>query len=185
MNMLASRAQLRASFLRWALFLVPLCLLLGFVSATVGPGAETAWFKSLVKPDIFPEPKWFGIVWTVLYVMIGLATAMIAAAWGARGRVAALWLFAIHFALNLAWTPVFFGLQEMTVALGVVVALIITLLLLIHRFWSIRKAAGLLLLPYLGWACFAAWLNYEFVRLNPEGGNFNAGEAVERVRIGD
>ena len=77
MNMLASRGQLRASFLRWALFTVPLCVLLGFLSGQLG-SPDTAWFQSLVKPGIYPEPKWFGIVWTILYVMIGFALALVA-----------------------------------------------------------------------------------------------------------
>ena len=117
MNMLASRGQLRASFLRWALFTVPLCVLLGFLSGQLG-SPDTAWFQSLVKPGIYPEPKWFGIVWTILYVMIGFALALVASAWGARGRTAALWVFAVHFALNLAWSYVFFGAQQISGALA-------------------------------------------------------------------
>ena len=63
MNRLASPAQLRASFLRWALFTVPLVLLLGFLSGRLGGDASSAWFQSLGKPAIFPPPQWFGIVW--------------------------------------------------------------------------------------------------------------------------
>ena len=62
-----------------------LVFLLGFLSGMVG-SPDSAWFQSLEKPAIYPEPKWFGIIWSVLYVMIGLAVAMVAAAWGARGR---------------------------------------------------------------------------------------------------
>ncbi len=184
MNMLASRGQLRASFLRWALFLVPLCVLLGFLSGVVGPGPDSAWFQSLNKPSIYPEPKWFGIVWTVLYIMIGLATALVAASWGAKGRGVALGLFAVHFTLNLAWTPVFFGLQRMDIALGVIILIVLSLLVVIARYWKIRRMAGLLLLPYLAWVCFATLLNYEFLRLNPDAGT-GSGNAVERVRIGN
>ena len=185
MNMLASRGQLRASFIRWALFLVPLCVLLGFFSGMVGPGPGSAWFQALVKPDIYPEPKWFGIVWTILYIMIGLAAALVAASWGARGRGLALTVFALHFALNLAWTPTFFGLQQMSVALGVITVMVLSLLVVILLFWRIRKLAGLLLLPYLAWICFATLLNYEFLRLNPDADGGSQGEAVERVRIGN
>ena len=85
MNMLASRGQLRASFIRWALFTVPLCVLLGFVAGQLG-GPDTAWFQQLEKPGIYPEPKWFGIVWTILYVMIGLSVAIVASAWGANSE---------------------------------------------------------------------------------------------------
>ena len=184
MNMLASRSQLRASFVRWALFLVPLCVLLGFLSGVVGQGSDSPWFQSLQKPTIYPDPKWFGIVWTILYVLIGLSTAMVAASWGARGRTAALWLFAVHFALNLTWTPVFFGLQQMDLALGLLIAIVLSLLLVMARYWKIRKVAALLLVPYLAWVCFATVLNYEFVSLNPNASSAG-GSALERVRIGN
>ncbi|MFK4002592.1 TspO/MBR family protein [Qipengyuania sp. NPDC077563] len=185
MNMLASHAQLRASFLRWSLFLVPLCVLLGFVSGQIGPGADSAWFQALEKPPIFPEPKWFAIVWSILFVMIGLSVALVAAAWGARGRKAALWVFAVHFALTLAWTPTFFAAQQITAALVVIGLIVLTLLAVIALFWKVRRAAALLLLPYLAWVCFAALLNYQFLRLNPEADGAGGGDAIERVRIGN
>ena len=185
MDMLASRGQLRASFTRWALFLVPLCVLLGFFSGQVGAGPGSAWFQALVKPDIFPEPKWFGIVWTILYIMIALSVALIASAWGARGRTVALSVFAVHFALNLAWTPTFFALQQITAALFVIVAIVLSLLVVLALFWKIRRLAAVLLLPYLAWVCFATLLNYEFLRLNPDADGGRMGDPVERVSIGD
>ena len=185
MNTLASRGQLRASFIRWALFTVPLVFLLGFLSGMVG-SPDSAWFQSLEKPAIYPEPKWFGIVWSVLYVMIGLAVAMVASAWGARGRTAALWMFAAHFVLNLVWTPVFFGAQQIMGALVVIALMVVTLIAVIALFWKVRKAAGLLLLPYLAWVLFAGLLNFQFLQLNPDGGAAaSESGAVERVRIGN
>lgn len=185
MNMLASRGQLRASFIRWALFLVPLIVLLGFVAGQLGPGPESAWFQALEKPSIFPEPKWFGIVWSILYVMIGLSVAMVASAWGARGRTAALIAFAVHFLLNLAWSPIFFGMQQMTAALVIIGLMIVSLVVVIALFWKVRRFAAFLLLPYLAWVCFATLLNYEFLQLNPDADGGSSGEAVERVRIGN
>ncbi|MCP2016059.1 MAG: tryptophan-rich sensory protein [Erythrobacter sp.] len=182
MNMLASRGQLRASFIRWALFTVPLCVLLGFVAGQLG-GPDTAWFQQLEKPGIYPEPKWFGIVWTILYVMIGLSVAIVASAWGARGRTAALWVFAVHFALNLSWSYVFFGAQQISGALMLLGAIVVTLLVVIALFWRVRRLAALLLLPYLAWVCFATALNYQFLQLNPDADGGYAEGAVERVRI--
>ena len=187
MNQLASAGQLRASFVRWALFTVPLCVLLGFLSGQAG-GPDSLWFQSLEKPSIYPPPATFGIVWTILYVMIGLSLALICAAWGARGRVAALVVFAVHFALNLAWTPVFFGAQMLTGGLVVIVAVVVTLSVVTRLFWKIRPLAGALLLPYLAWELFAAVLNWRFLVLNPEadGGLSGADETrPERVRIAD
>ena len=182
MNMLASRGQLRASFIRWALFLVPLCVLLGFLSGMLG-SPDTSWFQGLVKPGIYPEPKWFGIVWTILYVMIGFALALVASAWGARGRTAALWVFAVHFALNLAWSYVFFGAQQISGALALLVAIVLTLLVVIALFWRVRRLAAVLLLPYLAWVLFAMVLNYQFLQLNPQADGGTPEGAVERVRI--
>ena len=182
--MLASRGQLRASFIRWALFTVPLCVLLGFLAGRLG-SPDTAWFAALAKPDIYPEPKWFGIVWTILYIMIGLAVAVVASAWGARGRSTALWVFAIHFLLNLSWSYVFFGAQQITGGLIVLALIVLTLLAVIALFWRVRKLAGALLLPYLAWVLFASVLNYQFLQLNPDADGGDANGAVERVRIGN
>ena len=78
MNRLASPTQLRASFLRWSLFVVPAVMLLGFLSGQVaGSTAESPWFISLEKPATFPPPATFGIVWSMLYFMMGVAFALV------------------------------------------------------------------------------------------------------------
>lgn len=182
MTFLASKAQLRASFLRWALFLVPLTVLLGFLAGQLG-GPDTAWFQNLTKPSIFPPPAAFGIVWTILYVMIGISVALVASAWGARGRGLALVLFAIHFALNLAWTPTFFGGQNITGGLIVIGLVAVTLVIVIWAFWRVRRAAGLLLLPYLAWVLFATALNYQFLVENPDGGDQSDAAAAQRIEL--
>src|SRR5687768_14819499 len=95
MNRLASPAQLRASFVRWALFLVPAVMLLGFLSGRFGSQAQDPWFLALEKPAIFPPPAIFGVVWPILYVLMGFAAAMICAAWGSRYRLPAILAFKI------------------------------------------------------------------------------------------
>ncbi|MBD3730502.1 MAG: tryptophan-rich sensory protein [Sphingomonadales bacterium] len=180
MTALASQGQLRASIIRWSLFTVPLCLLLGFLSGMVaGSGPGNAWFDGLVKPAIYPPPATFGIVWSILYVMMGFALALVCAAWGARGRTAAIVAFAVQFAINLAWSPVFFALHQITAALVVIGVLALTVVL----FWRVRRAAGLLLLPYLAWVLFASALNWQFLQANP-GADGSSGEAaVQRYEI--
>lgn len=184
MSTLASKGQLRASFIRWALFTVPACLLLGFLSGQFGGGPGSLWFQSLTKPSIFPAPMWFGIVWTILFTLEGLALALVCAAWGARGRSAAIAIFGVQFFAALAWTPVFFGLHQMTYALillGVVIVLVVTTIAL---FWRVRKLAAAMLVPYLIWICFAALLNFEFLRLNPDAdGVDDPTRAVQRFEI--
>jgi translocator protein len=182
MNVLASKEQLRASFVRWALFLVPLVLLLGFAAGRVA-GPDTVWFQNLVKPAIYPPPAVFGIVWSALYVMIGLALALVASAWGAPGRGVAIAGFAVHFVGNLAWTSVFFGMQDITGGLMVLGYAVVTLLIVLVLFWRVRRAAALLLIPYLAWASFATLLNYQFMAENPDGGQQGASGAVQRVKL--
>lgn len=186
MNMLASRGQLRASFLRWALFIVPLVVLLGYFSGQVaGTGPGNPWFDALAKPSIYPPPATFGIVWTILYIMMGLALAMVCAAWGARGRKAAISAFVVQFLFNLAWAPIFFAAHQMTAALVVIVVLALGIVVTIALFWRVRRAAALFMLPYLAWVIFAGVLNYEFLRLNPQADGAEGPGAVERVRIGN
>lgn len=180
MNILASKAQLRASFLRWALFLVPLVLLIGFVAGQVG-GPDTAWFAGLAKPSIYPPPAAFGIVWSILFVLIGLALALVASAWGAAGRGMALAVFAVQFLVAQSWTTVFFGMQDMQSALYVIAASVVLLLIALALIWRVRRVAGMLLLPYLAWLCFAGALNYQFIMANPDGGP--RGDSGAEIRI--
>lgn len=184
MTALASRGQLRASFLRWALFTVPLVLLLGFFSGQLGGDAQSMWFQSLVKPSIFPPPMWFGIVWSILYAMMGFALALVCAAWGARSRGLAIGFFVVQLLVNLSWSPVFFGLHDIRAALIVIVVLDVLVLITIALFWRIRWLAGALLLPYFAWILFATVLNWQFLELNPTGGIEEADSgAVERYEF--
>ncbi len=187
MNFLASRKQLRASLIRWSLVCVPLCMLLGFLSGQLsGSSAGDPWFDALAKPAMYPPPATFGIVWSILYAMMGFALALVGSAWGARGRLAAIVIFAAQLLVNLAWSPVFFGAHQITAGLIVIAVLDILVLVTIVAFWRVRKVAGALLLPYLAWVLFATALNYEFLRLNPQAdGVESASGASARVRIGD
>lgn len=184
MTILASRAQLRASFFRWALFLVPVVLLLGFLSgAASGSGAENPWFAALEKPAIYPPPAAFGIVWSILYVLMGIAAALVAAAWGARWRTSALVLFGLQLGLNLAWSPVFFGMHQIQAALVLIGVIDVAVLVTLVLFWKVRWQAGVLLLPYLAWVCFATVLNWQFLELNPQADGTEVSGAVQRIEL--
>ncbi|MCK9543631.1 MAG: tryptophan-rich sensory protein [Novosphingobium sp.] len=184
MSELASTRQLRAGLLRWVLFLVPGILLLGYLSgvaANSGPG--NPWFASLDKPPLYPPPEVFGVVWTVLYILMGLALAIVATARGARGRGLAAGAFLVQLALNLAWSPVFFGAHQMTAALWLLVALDVMVLVTTILFFRVRLAAGLLMLPVLGWVLFATVLNWQFIEANPGADGAEVSGAVTRVAI--
>ena len=184
MTLIASSDQLRTSLVRWALVLVPLLVLLGFLSgqaAQSGPG--NPWFDALVKPGAFPPPATFGIVWTVLYVLMGIALAMICAARGARGRGPAVIAFAVQFVLNLAWSPVFFGAHQITGGLIVIGILDVAVIVTIGLFARVRPIAAWLLVPYLVWICFATYLNFAFLQANSALDGAEGPQAVERFEI--
>ena len=184
MNMIASSGQLRASYIRWALFLVPAIVLLGILSgqfADSGPG--NPWFAALTKPSIYPPPAMFGIVWTVLYALMGFALAMVITARGARGRGAAVIAFVVQLALNLAWSPVFFAAHQLTWALVLLCAIDFAVIVTIVLFWRVRAFAAILLLPYLAWILFATYLNYEFRASNPALDGVNVSGAVQRYEF--
>ncbi len=156
------------SFLRYALVTVPAVLLLGTLSGSLsGAGRDNAWFAALAKPDFMP-PGWaFGAAWTALYILLGLALAMVLHARGAIGRERALMLFGLQLALNLAWSPVFFALHRLSLALSLIAAMIVVAVVMIVLVRRIRPLAAALLLPYLAWLIFAAALNFQIVALNP------------------
>ncbi|MGE0774189.1 MAG: TspO/MBR family protein [Sphingomonadaceae bacterium] len=184
MGQIASSSQLRMSFLRWALFTVPLIVLLGVASGELsGSGYGNEWFAALLKPEFMPPGWMFGVAWTLLYVLIGLALAMILGARGARGRGVALIFFMVQMILNLLWSPLFFAAHQVTGALIVIVLLFVAALATTIQFGRIRRAAGLLLLPYLAWLIFAAVLNYEIMRLNPGAETLVPGTGTTQIEL--
>jgi translocator protein len=169
MTGIASRSQLRLSFLRYALVTVPLVLLLGTVSGRIAnSGYGNPWFDALTKPAFMPPGWMFGLVWTLLYIMLGLALAMILHARGARRRGLVLGLFILQLLLNYCWSPIFFAYHRLDLALIVVAAMIVLTIALIGLIWRIRPFAAALLVPYLVWLGFAAALTFEIGRLNPD-----------------
>ncbi len=168
MTELASPGQLRAALLRWTLFLSPLLLMLGFFSgAAAGSGEGNVWFFGLTKPAIYPPAATFGLVWSILYLLMGLALAMVITARGASGRGLAIALFALQFVLNLAWSPVFFGMENIPAALLLLLGIDLAVVLTLWAFHRIRPLAAGLLVPYLAWVLFATWLNWQFLVSNP------------------
>ncbi|TPG47017.1 TspO/MBR family protein [Sphingomonas glacialis] len=168
MREIASQQQLRLAFLRWAAVTVPLILLLGFSAARLAPaGSQNAWYAALIKPQLTP-PDWvFPVAWTTIYILLGLALAMILHARGARLRTLALVLFAVQLVVNLTWSPVFFGMHQVAVALGIVTLMAALTLAMAVVFARIRPLAAVLLVPYLAWLVVAFYLNYAIMDLNP------------------
>lgn len=168
MHEIASRSQLRWSFLRWAFVTVPFVVLLGLTSGMLVPsGSENSWYVALQKPAGTP-PGWaFPVAWTTLYIMLGLALTIILNARGSRMRGPATTLFALQLMVNLAWTPVFFGLHKVGLAFWMIVAMLLLSIATTFLFARIRKSAAWLMVPYMVWISYAGCLTWGIDRLNP------------------
>lgn len=140
---------------------------LGITSGLLTASSIPTWFASLERPPGNP-PNWvFGPVWTLLYGMIGAAWALI---WHLGnenpGRTSALAWFAVQLALNLVWTPIFFGGHQIAAALAVILALLVAIGVTINRFRRLDRLAAVLLAPYFCWVAYATYLNAGYLVLN-------------------
>ena len=122
------------------------------------------WYAALTKP-LWNPPTWiFGPAWTLLYALMAIAAWLI---WKHDGWRRPLRLYFVQLLLNAAWTPIFFGAHQLGWALVEIVALWIAILLTLLNFHRANKTAGWLLVPYLAWVTFAAFLNFTLWRMNP------------------
>lgn len=136
-----------------------------FGSLTVGD-AFTKWYPSLNKP-VFTPPGWiFGPVWTILYLMMGIALYLVWRDGVKRDIRVAVPIFIIQLVLNALWSFIFFGLKAPGAALVEIVVLWMAIVLTVAAFFRISRTAGLLLIPYWLWVTFAVALNFSIWMLN-------------------
>jgi tryptophan-rich sensory protein len=146
---------------------IAIALAAGGVGGFATASSVTTWYATLNKPAFNPPNAVFGPVWTALYVLMALAAWRVWRAGPAAGRRrAALWLYAIQLALNLAWSLIFFGLRQPGPAFAEVILLWAAIAATTVLFWRIDRPAGLMMLPYIAWVSFAALLNFAVWRLN-------------------
>ncbi len=141
-----------------------------FLVAFVGGLSSTAgvdgWYAAADKPPWTP-PNWlFGPVWTVLYTAMAVAAWLVWRRWGWRDARPALLLYSGQLVLNAIWTPLFFGAEQLWLALAVIVALDVVLVLTVIAFFRRHRLAGALMVPYLAWAVYATTLNGGVAVLN-------------------
>ena len=137
--------------------------LTGIIGSFFTVSAIPTWYTTLVKPSFSP-PNWlFGPVWVTLYFLMGISIYLI---WQKVGKTKDFWLFWTHLFFNAIWTMVFFGLRNPGLALINIVILLCLIVVLIIRFWKIKKTSAYLLMPYLLWVSFATYLNWAIWRLN-------------------
>jgi tryptophan-rich sensory protein len=152
------------------LIVVVTCLAIGYFSGMATQSSIKTWFPTLIKPSFNP-PNWvFAPVWSMLYIMMGIAAGMV---WNRLEYTMdkelvkkSLVFFAIQLGLNALWSVLFFGLRNPMLALIEIVLLWLMIYETYIKFGKIDKIAGYLFLPYLAWVSFATVLNASIWWLN-------------------
>lgn len=140
-------------------------LAIGGLSALLSGGMEN--FKNLNKPPLSPPGWLFPLVWTILYLMMGFASYLV---YNAKAptykKNSALLFYAVQLFFNFFWSIFFFRFEAYLFAFFWLLALWVLIITTIFKFWKIRKSAGILMLPYLLWVTFAAYLNLSIYLIN-------------------
>ena len=149
------------------LICIIVCQLAGVIGALSMRASVSTWYSALIKP-FFNPPSWvFAPAWTILYTLMGVAAFII---WRKGLQLPevryALLVFSIQLILNMIWTPAFFGLRSPLAGFIVIIMLWIAILITILSFYSVSRAAAILLIPYIIWVSFAAVLNGSILYLN-------------------
>jgi len=141
-------------------FILPLLVILTAVIGSIANININAdgWYEELVKSPLNPPGYVFGIVWPILYLLMGIVSFLAAEK---------IWkLFIIQLALNAAWSWIFFYYQLPIIALLDIALLILVNAMILNNLKSFSRALFLLYLPYMLWLCFAAFLNISIIYLN-------------------
>lgn len=141
-------------------------LAVGGVAALI-TGGGMADYQNLVRPPLSPPGWLFPVVWSILYLLMGYASYRVATSDANPEEIRkALILYAIQLSLNFLWPIFFFGLEWRLIAFFILLALWVAILLTMRAFSAIDETAGDLLLPYIIWVTFAAYLNLATYFLN-------------------
>jgi benzodiazapine receptor len=146
-------------------------LLLAFAAAAIGgfASAQARTFYGHLNQPGWAPPGWlFGPVWSVLYLLMGVAAWLVWRRRAASGVIAALGFFVVQLAANALWSWLFFAWHRGALAFADIVLLWLLIAITLVMFWRVRPLAAALLLPYLAWVSFAALLCYATWQLNPQ-----------------
>lgn len=136
---------------------VAVSLSVGIMSALLSMSGMRA-YADMYKPPLSP-PGWvFPIVWTILYVLMGIAAFLVFQSVGEDKKLA-LTLYVIQLFLNFGWSIIFFDLKAYFFAFAWLLFLWLFIYLTMKQFRQLNKTAGILMLPYLAWVAFAGYLN--------------------------
>ena len=141
-------------------------LLVGGLSALLTMGSMDI-YSSIIRPPLSPPAIVFPIVWTVLYILMGIGSAMIYNSDATEDeKKNALTVYAIQLIINFFWSIIFFNLRAYLFSFILLVVLWILVLVMILKFAKINKTAAILQIPYLLWLTFAGYLSLMIYILN-------------------
>jgi tryptophan-rich sensory protein len=141
-------------------------LLVGIVSGFLTRGGVEQFKTDTIKP-VFSPPDWlFPVVWTILYILMGISSYIIDIKVTTNDKRTATVLYYLQLAFNFFWSFIFFNFQAYLPAFVWIIILWVLIIATTIEFYKIDKAAGILMVPYLIWVTFAAVLNFSIYLLN-------------------
>jgi tryptophan-rich sensory protein len=147
-----------------SLFLI---LFTTFIASAIGGFTTTSfkepWYSQIILPNFNPPSEVFAPVWTILYIMMSIAIWKI---WINSFNIKILKLYFIHLFFNSTWSIVFFGFHQIGLALINLVIILIFIILLMRKYFSIDKTSFYLMVPYFIWSSYALILNSSIFLLN-------------------
>ena len=139
-------------------------LLVGFLSSILS-GDISGFYETLTKPALAPPGVIFGIVWPILYILMGIAYYLIKKKNSFRDVDASFWHYTQLF-FNFFWSIIFFRFESLWFSFFWLVLLFVSIIITFIKFKSINKTSAYLLIPYILWVIFAGYLNLSFAILN-------------------
>lgn len=146
---------------------IAVCQLAGVIGSIFTIPNIPTWYAGLMKPSFAPPGSLIGIVWLILYALMGIALYLV---WkkgmkkqNVKESIAA---FGTQLILNTAWSFLFFGMRSPLYGLICIIAMWIAIVYTMLKFWKVSKNAFYLMVPYLAWVTFAGALNFLIWRMN-------------------
>lgn len=144
-----------------------------FILSALGVGAISALitmnnmdiYSKINVPPLSPPGFLFPIVWTVLYILMGVSAGIIYNSNSSK-KDDALFIYGASLVLNFFWSIFFFNLQNFIFAFIIILALLFSIVLTVIKYYKINKLASLLQIPYILWVTFATYLNFAIILLN-------------------
>ena len=122
-------------------------------------------YDKINTPPLSPPGWLFPVVWAILFIVMGVSSAMIFTSKSSK-KDDALFIYAVSLVLNFSWSIFFFNMQSFILSFIILVALWLSIIITIIQYYKINKVSAWLQLPYLLWVTFAGYLNFAIILLN-------------------